>query len=251
MRNYQKDLDSQNIRIVAVDNRYNIMTLLSVIVSLYNVVKHKQTKSFNCIIYTSNCCIDKYKTLIDDLSLSNLISLKVIKEFDDVEVFHMEVYNEVLKNEQFWDTLDSEKCIVVQDDGFLMNGKFIDDYLQYDYIGAPWADAKDNDYIKKHINPGLVGNGGFSIRDVEKMKHICRTYKDEKKSLFYHNLNEIPEDVYFVKHLVQMGANVAPFDIARKFAIEQVLSVNPVGFHKFWIYNLPIETVKVFNSFLE
>jgi hypothetical protein len=48
-----------------------------------------------------------------------------------------------------------------------------------------------------------------------------------------------------------MKANVAPFDIARKFAIEQVLSVNPVGFHKFWMYNLPIETVKILNSFLE
>lgn len=246
-----EDFEDQIIPIVAIDNRYNIMTLLSVIVSLYNVVKHKQTKRFKCIIYTSTCSIDKYKKLIEDLSLSNLVSLKVIQEFDDVEVFHMEIYNQVLKNENFWGTLNCEKCIVVQDDGFLINGKYIDEYLQYDYIGAPWADAKDNEYIKKHINPALVGNGGFSIRNVEKMKYICRTFTDEKNSLFYHNLNEIPEDVYFVKHLVQMGANVAPFDVARKFAIEQVLSVNPVGFHKFWMYNLPTETVKILNSFLE
>ena len=246
-----KDFEGQTVSIVAIDNRYNIMTLLSVIVSLYNVVKHKQTMFFKSVIYTSNECIDKYKKLIDNLSLSHLISLRVIEDFDDVEVFHMEVYNQVLKNEKFWKTLDCEKCIIVQDDGFLMNGKFINDYLQYDYIGAPWADAKDNEYIKKHINPGLVGNGGFSIRNVEKMKHICKTYKAEKNLLFYHNLNEIPEDVYFVKHLVQMGANVAPFEIARKFAIEQVLSISPVGFHKFWIYNLPIDTVKILNSFLQ
>jgi Protein of unknown function (DUF5672) len=254
LQKYSKDIrdfKGQYVAIVAVDNRCNIMTLLSVIVSLYNVVKNKQTKRFNCIIYTSNCCVDKYKKLTDGLSLTSLISVRVIEDFDDVEMFHMEVYNQVLKNEQFWNTLDCEKCIIVQDDGFLMDGKFINDYLQYDYIGAPWADAKDNEYIKKHINPGLVGNGGFSIRDVEKMKYICRTYKAEKNSLFYHNINEIPEDVYFVKHLVQMKANVAPFDIARKFAIEQVLSVNPVGFHKFWMYNLPIETVKILNSFLE
>jgi hypothetical protein len=254
LRNYSEDVNNSKhpiVSIINVDNRYNVMSLLSVIVSLYNIVKHQQTKHFNCIIYTSSYCIDKYKKVIDDLSLSNLISLKAIEEFDDVEVFHMEVYNQVLKNELFWDTLECEKCIVVQDDGFLMNGKFIDDYLQYDYIGAPWADAKDNEYIKKHINPELVGNGGFSIRDVEKMRYVCRTYKDDKNSLFYHNLNEIPEDVYFVKHLVQMKGNVAPFDIARKFAIEQVLSINPVGFHKFWMYNLPTETVKILNSFLE
>lgn len=249
--NKSKEFECMNIPIVAIDNRYNIMTLLSVIVSLYNVVKHSLATKFNCIIYTSSKYVDKYKKVIDELSLSHLISLRIIKDFDEVEVFHMEVYNQVLKNVEFWETLNCVKCIVVQDDGFLMNGKFIENYLQYDYIGAPWADAKDNEYIKKHINPQLVGNGGFSIRDVSKMIHICKTYKAEKNSLFYHNLNEIPEDVYFVKHLTQIGANVAPFEVARKFAVEQVLSVNPVGFHKFWMYNLPTETVKIFNSFLE
>ncbi len=252
LQGYQEgNTEKENVPIIAIDNRYNIMTLLSVVISLYNVVKYKQTRSFSGIIYTSCQSIDKYKNVIDKIGLSNLLSVKVVGSFDDIELFHMELYNQVLKDSGFWKKLEWDKCIIVQDDGILMDGKFIDEYLKYDYVGAPWADAKDNEYIKKNINPGLVGNGGFSIRDVEKMKHICETYIDEKNNLFYHNLNEIPEDVYFVKHLIQMNANVAPFDVARKFAVEQVLSVNPVGFHKFWMYNLPIETVKILNSFLE
>jgi Protein of unknown function (DUF5672) len=240
-----------DVSIVSIDNRYNIMTLLSVIVSLYNVIRHKQTRSFNGIIYTSRQSIGKYDDLISKLGLSKLILVRVIEMFDDVDLFHMEVYNQVLKSVDFWNTLECEKCIIVQDDGFLMNGKYLEDFMRFDYVGAPWADAKDNEYIKKHINPGLTGNGGFSIRDVVVSKNICETFTDEKNKLFYHNLNEIPEDVYFVKHMVSSGANVAPFDVARKFAIEQVLSINHVGFHKFWIYNLPIDSVKVFDSFLE
>jgi Protein of unknown function (DUF5672) len=243
--------NNANVSIVAVDNRYNVMTLLSVIVSLYNVIRHKQTRNFNGIVYTSRQSIGKYEDLIAKLGLSSLILVRVIEMFDDVDLFHMEVYNQVLKSVDFWNTLECEKCIIVQDDGFLMNGKYLDDYLKYDYVGAPWADAKDNEYIKKHINPGLTGNGGFSIRDVGVSKHICETFTDEKNKLFYHNLNEIPEDVYFVKHLVSSGANVAPFDVARKFAVEQVLSVGCQGFHKFWIYHPPIESIKIFDSFLE
>jgi hypothetical protein len=240
-----------NVSIVAVDNRYNIMTLLSIIVSLYNVIRHRQTRRFNGIIYTSHQSIGTYEGVIDKLGLSRLILVRVIEMFDNVDLFHMEVYNQVLKSKAFWNTLECDKCIIVQDDGFLMDGKYVDDYLRYDYVGAPWANAKDNEYIKKHVNPGLVGNGGFSIRDIGVTKRICKTYIDDKNSLFYNNLNEIPEDVYFVKHMVSSGANVAPFDVARKFAIEQVLSANPVGFHKFWIYHQPIESVKIFDGFLE
>lgn len=251
LRTYKLTDKNEIVSIVCVDNRFNVMSLLSVLVSLYNVIKHEQIQSYNGIICTSHQAIDQYRSLIESLSLHHLITVKEVKGLNDIDLFHMELYNKVMKSVSFWNDLKCDKCIIVQDDGWLMNGKFIDDYLNYDYVGAPWTDVKDNDYIKKYINSQLVGNGGFSIRNVEKMKHICQTYEIEKKDLFYHNLNEIPEDVYFVKHLVKMGANVAPFDIARKFAIEQVMCVGAVGFHKFWMYNLPTETVKVFNSFLD
>jgi hypothetical protein len=96
----------------------------------------------------------------------------------------------------------------------------------------------------------MVGKGGFSLRNVGKMIEVCETYESDKKTLFYHNINEIPEDVYFVKHLHSMKGNIAPFEVARKFSVEQVMTNNPAGFHKFWLYNLPINVDRLFESFL-
>ena len=46
--------------------------------------------------------------------------------------------------------IDTEFCLVIQADGFIINPKLWDnDWLNYDYIGAPWWYDSDN-----------VGNGG-------------------------------------------------------------------------------------------
>ena len=50
----------------------------------------------------------------------------------------------------------TEHCLVVQWDGFVINpANWTDDFLSYDYIGAPWPQYHDG------LN---VGNGGFSLR---------------------------------------------------------------------------------------
>jgi hypothetical protein len=253
LSNYSNDSQSspKMIEIICADNRFNVTSLVSVLISLYNIVRHPTNAyKYHGSIVTSKDSLKRYEEFIEHVGLSGLISVKNIEKFDDIEIFHMEIYNNVLKDSAFWKDINADTCIIVQDDGFVMNGDNIEEYLEYHYIGAPWTDAKDNEYIKKNINSQLVGNGGFSIRNVEQMIRVCDTFVEEKKVLFYHNINEIPEDVYFVKHLVQLGANVAPFDVARKFAVEQVMTANPVGFHKFWLYHTPTETLKLFDSFI-
>lgn len=50
---------------------------------------------------------------------------------------------------------DTEFVLLIQHDGYILNGKsWLPEFLDYDYIGAPWlySDGKN------------VGNGGFSIR---------------------------------------------------------------------------------------
>jgi hypothetical protein len=47
--------------------------------------------------------------------------------------------------------------LVFQTDAFLLNDT-VDDWLEYDYIGAPWGGRVSKDMHKK------VGNGGFSLR---------------------------------------------------------------------------------------
>jgi len=253
---YINESKGKTVHVVSVDNRFNALTLMAVVVSLYNIVRWPSnivegTKYRGCI-YTSKDAKKKYTRLLGEMGLSHLVTVKVWKPFDSVGVFHIEMYNGVMKDAEFWRSIGSENdtCLIVQDDGFLMNGADFERFLEYDYIGAPWVDAKDNVYLKKYVNPELVGNGGFSLRKVNKMTEICERFDKEKHELFYYNINEIPEDVYFVKHLKVIGANVAPFEVARKFSVEQVMTVDPVGFHKFWLYNAPAATERLFKSML-
>lgn len=57
--------------------------------------------------------------------------------------------------EKLIDAIDTEYCINVQEDSGIINPDlWKDEFLDYDYIGAPWP----NNYVCQ------VGNGGFSLR---------------------------------------------------------------------------------------
>ena len=55
--------------------------------------------------------------------------------------------------------------LIVQTDAFVFSND-LNDFFQYDYIGAPWAKNPI-----KNMN-GRVGNGGFSMRNIKKIKSI-------------------------------------------------------------------------------
>lgn len=96
--------------------------------------------------------------------------------------------------------IKTDHALVIQYDGYVLNWEaWRDEWLQYDYIGAPW-------WYKDGKN---VGNGGFSLRSKKLISilatdpeikqthpedhHICRTYRAhlEKK----HGIKFAPEHV--------------------------------------------------------
>jgi hypothetical protein len=246
--------------ILIVDTRFNIMTFLASIISLYNAIKgsYKSNHKWCVQIHTSLSAIPHYKELINKFSekiniISNLIEVQA-NTLLDCTVFNIDIYNSYMKNSNLWKALDDKGytyCMVIQDDGILVNGEqLIEQFIGYDYIGAPWKDVEENKYIKDNINNEMVGNGGFCIRNIKIMNKICDTYIDEKYHLFYHNINEIPEDVYFVMCTKKLNGNIAPFNIARKFAVEQVFHYKPAGFHKLWMYHNTEDTLKIFNNLM-
>jgi Protein of unknown function (DUF5672) len=54
----------------------------------------------------------------------------------------------------------------VQPDSWVLDaGRWTDDFLKYDYIGAPWPIVPGNDWHRLGYRVGSnVGNGGFSLR---------------------------------------------------------------------------------------
>ena len=121
------------------------------------------------------------------------------------------------KNEKFvksfsknWKNVKGDKALIFQTDSLLLRSG-IDEFLEYDYIGAPWRKPKEGQ---------LVGNGGLSLRSVTKMVEICDKYSPNQ---------QIWEDIFFIKHL--KGQGVADYETAKRFSMEDVYSINPLGVH--------------------
>jgi hypothetical protein len=133
--------------------------------------------------------------------------------------------NLFLKN-RLLDFVDTELMVYVHDDGFAVNPTlWTDEFLAYDYIGAPWPSAwcKDN----------RVGNGGFSIRS-RQLLELNRVLPDPS--------GMEPEDVHICRTnydwLMQHKCRFAPVDVALRFSFESVLKEYPrwdcsmsFGFH--------------------
>lgn len=119
-------------------------------------------------------------------------------------------HSEYMESVDFWKKVKGEKALIFQTDSLLLRDG-IDEFLNYDYIGAPWRKPKENQW---------VGNGGLSLRTVKKMLEICENNKVTE---------QIWEDIYFVKHM--RGEGIADIETAMKFSMEDVFSPNPLGVH--------------------
>jgi hypothetical protein len=95
----------------------------------------------------------------------------------------------------------------------------ITDYLQYDYIGAPWNPTW-YPFDRKY----LVGNSGFSLRSRSKILALI--------ALIPYN-SQRPEDVWHEQNLHRINASVAPVNIATTFSVESISYERPVDIHRF------------------
>ena len=135
-----------------------------------------------------------------------------------------EAYSEfVIKNLHKY--IKTEFALIVQHDGYVVNALAWDnDFLNYDYIGAPWWYAEGNN----------VGNGGFSLRS-KKLLEVTANLLSEKTTIDCH-----PEDDVICRQnyekLGKRGIKFAPMELAKKFSIEgwgttDRVYENQFGFH--------------------
>jgi hypothetical protein len=144
--------------------------------------------------------IENITTKFDNVVATNL-------EIDNVS---KEEYNDILLTSDFWKQVKGTKALIFQTDSLLLRGG-IDEFLEYDYVGAPWRKPKENQW---------VGNGGLSLRTVSKMIEICENNPVTE---------QIWEDIYFMKYM--KGIGVADIETAMRFSMEDVFSPNPLGVH--------------------
>lgn len=119
-------------------------------------------------------------------------------------IYCIERYSEFMIKELPY-FIKTDFALIVQFDGFIVNPKaWTDEFLKYDYIGAPWWYDELN-----------VGNGGFSLRS-RKFMEACSKFDYGKKPH--------PEDDVicrqFRNDFESMGFKWAPENVASKFSWE-------------------------------
>lgn len=136
--------------------------------------------------------------------------------------------------------IKTSHALVFQWDGFVLDAKrWLDGFLEYDYIGAPLLFDPDFPACR-------VGNGGFSLRSAKLMQTVASMLPDG---------GDWHEDKVISKYLratleARHGLRFAPVEVARHFSIEHLSSPEArkqepdmvadetFGFHGFFNFHL-------------
>ena len=193
-------------------------------------------------------CIKLCEEFIDfgDVKLLSSIPIQTPywKEIPVIE--SIEKYSEFVLN-KLTNYVDTDYVLLIQYDGFVLNPMaWSDDFLKYDYIGAPWWFHEGNN----------IGNGGFNLRS--------KKFLNLTSQLDQIKITE-PEDVFVCRthfhHLVNHGIKFAPYHIANKFSLEGRMETfdkweYSFGFHGFnvtdlrrWKYYNFVKPTKLFYWF--
>jgi hypothetical protein len=140
--------------------------------------------------------------------------------------------------------VDTPHVLIIQHDGFILNpSAWTDEFLAYDYIGAPWAVGyhRGDVSLKPTGGPYQVGNGGFSLRS-RKFLVNCSKLAGEGAFKRYD-----PEDLAIcadVRDQIEaLGMRFAPIALAARFSIEYRFAGsrkwrNQFGFHHFRVTDI-------------
>ncbi len=134
----------------------------------------------------------------------------------------IDIYNNIILN-HIHNFIKEDYCLIIQWDGFVINpNQWNNDFLDYDFIGAPWSDTE-------------IGNGGFSLRSKRLITKVAELAALPSK------YEGIPEDIVicrlFKQALENDGNKFAPIPLAQKFSFENFHKSNTLGFHG--VFNLP------------
>lgn len=214
----------------------------------YRCLPHLEFLIRNCIIklgknwsQTIICGKQNYSNISCVVKKINR-NIKIINSHH--ENLDQSTYSSFLASLEFWNLLVGEKILIYQEDTCIFKSN-INDFINYDYIGAPWP---------KHHNdtPNKVGNGGLSLRTRSKMIEIIRKIGIKEtiynsstlKYMYQHKLTVPPEDVYFSKNMQELNIGlVADWNTAKLFSCESYFHNNSFGAHGIWVSKTDIHNI--------
>lgn len=143
--------------------------------------------------------------------------------------------------------VDTDYMLMIHPDGFIINPDcWTDEFLEWDYIGAPWP-VRNDAYIDPFGNHHRVGNGGFTLRSKKLLETPanCNVSFEVNEGDFYKHMNAgaYNEDGNICVHnrhiFENNGCKFAPVEIAALFSHETPtpetkLVEKPFGFHRYF-----------------
>jgi len=131
--------------------------------------------------------------------------------------------------------VDTEFLMLIHDDGFIIHPElWRDEFLDYDYIGAPWPLPND-DFSYRDINGELIRVGNSVSLRSKKLTDLASELNLEWKS-FHGFSNEDGFICVNYRHIYkEYGMKFADIDVAKYFSHELMIPENvgivPFAFH--------------------
>lgn len=206
-----KNLDLKNITLVAVSSIKIDETILALKKSMQEIEYHE------VVLITHQ----KPDNLPNNIKYKQCKKIGSINEYNNFILYNLINY------------IESDFVLIIQHDGYVLNPNlWSNEFLDYDYIGAPWHGGN---YFANGVNI-RVGNGGFSLRS----KKLLNVFNNLNISFKNKDISFYNEDavicVYCRKELETYGLKFAPVSIASIFSVEEKLSdskLETFGFHTF------------------
>jgi hypothetical protein len=195
-----------------------------------------QNKGWGLVVIhgTQNCDFIKEK-------LSGWQNVRYIQL--NIDNLTMDEYNHIMTIPTIWERLTDLGCkhaLMFQTDVLLLKDN-ADDFLKYDYIGAPWCQVMNG------LELGF--NGGFSLRNVSKMTAISTTCQSlvypitgidaiNKQIVVQKKINE---DVYYSYWATsgKIPISIPSKEAAKCFSVETIYHEDPLGMHQPHIGKFP------------
>ena len=196
------------------------------------------------ILYTDLQHKEKYET---DFKAQNIDV--IIKEYDQnfpipIEVKYISGMEKITSDErmknilnfclvttsrEFWlDLLQYHRTVMIHRDTMILR-KGIEEFLEYDYVGAPCYN-----YVKDQT----IQNSGFSLRNPKIMEYISRVYgwkKDIQDMMVvgqYSSAWFFAEDIFYCTRMIKYNiGNYAPLEAAKRFSCEMRFELGTLGYH--------------------
>lgn len=140
------------------------------------------------------------------------------------------------------DHIKTDYALIVHADGFVVHPEmWRDEFLDYDYIGAPWPLPKEGDtttYRDIHGNICRVGNSAGirskRLMDFPKIANVPWEGEYAYGKMWFY------EDGFIcckIRHLLEAeGMQIAPLEVAKYYSHEQMIpevqGITPFAFHK-------------------